>query len=83
MPFMGQKIPVYVPFGHLQDIKTMKTAWVMSLNPYFSYPTIKGNALVADQDQIVTSSYRFDLWRKAISLDPLFFHFLVDFVRGK
>ena len=61
----------------------MKTAWVMSLNPYFSYPTIKDNALVAGQDQILTLSFRLDLDRKAISLVPLFFHFSVDFEMGK
>ena len=60
----------------------MKTAWVMDLNPYFSYPIIKDSAFVAGQDQIPTLGYRLDLGRKAISLVPLFFT-SVDFERGE
>ena len=69
-----QKIALYGSKkpAHIQDIKTMKTAWVMDLNPYFSYPTIEDYALVAGQDQILTLSERLDLGRKAISLVPYF-----------
>ena len=61
----------------------MKIIWIMSLYPHFIYPTIKDYALVVGQDQISTSSYRLDLWKKAISLVNPIFAISVDFVMGK